>query len=204
MQITLNLLKIVAPDTSNDVLQSYLVPMNKVCTKYAINTSAERLASFLAQVAHESGGFTATKENLNYSTDGLRKVFGKYFPSTSMAAQYARKPMQIANKVYADRMGNGPERSGDGFKYRGRGLIQLTGKTNYSSIAKDLNMSIDDCVAYLETPDGIVESAGWFWNKNKLNNYCDHSDFTGLTKAINGGTNGLDDRKQKHDPKEIK
>ncbi len=198
MEIVLDHLKAVAPKTSVATLQSYLGSMNRVCAKYDINTSAERLAAFLAQTSHESGGFTATKENLNYSAEGLLRVFKLRFPSLAIAAAYARNPERIANKVYANRMGNGSEESGDGFRYRGRGLIQLTGKDNYTAFAADLGISVEACVTFMETAEGIVESAGWFWNKKNLNRYCDASDFVGLTKAINGGTHGLEDREQKY------
>jgi len=160
-----------------------------------MNVNSARLAGFLAQTAHESGGYTAIKENLNYSAKGLRGTFGKYFPNDEIANQYAKKPERIANRVYANRMSNGPEESGDGYRFCGRGLIQLTGRANYTKFAQDLGMSLEDTVAYLETPNGAVASAGWFWDNNKLNQYCDSGDFVTLTKRINGGTIGLEDRK---------
>jgi putative chitinase len=121
-------------------------------------------------------------------------TFKKYFPNDDIAKQYERKPEKIANRVYANRMGNGPEESGDGYKYCGRGLIQLTGKDNYTRFAADLGISVEDTVKYLETPQGAVSSAGWFWDNNNLNSYCDKDDFVTLTKRINGGTIGLEDR----------
>ena len=154
-----------------------------------------RIAGFLAQVAHESGGFTAIKENLNYSAKGLMTTFKKYFPDEATAKQYEKKPEKIANRVYANRMKNGPEESGDGYRFCGRGLIQLTGRDNYTKFAQALDMSIEDTVAYLETPNGALVSAAWFWDNNKLNQYCDRDDFVTLTKRINGGTIGLEDRK---------
>jgi putative chitinase len=126
-------------------------------------------------------------------------TFKKYFPTEELANQYAKKPTKIANKVYANRMGNGSESSGDGYKFCGRGLIQLTGKQNYTKFAADLGIGIDETVAYLETPNGAVSSAGWFWDNNNLNQYCDKNDFITLTKRINGGTNGLEDRKHHYD-----
>jgi putative chitinase len=153
-----------------------------------------RVAGFLAQIAHESGGFTAVVENLNYSAKGLMGTFKKYFPSEELAKQYERQPQKIANRVYANRMKNGDENSGDGFKFRGRGLIQLTGRDNYTKFAAALDMDIESTIVYLETPNGAVASAGWFWDNNKLNQYCDHDDFVTLTKRINGGTIGLADR----------
>ncbi len=159
----------------------------------------ERVNMFLAQCGHESGGFTITSENLNYSAKGLRSTFPKYFKSESEALSYERKPEKIANKVYANRMGNSDENSGDGWKYRGAGFIQLTGKVNYEAFSKD--MGIDA----LNNPDLVrndltiaIKSAIWFWNKNNLNKYCDNNDFIGLTKKINGGINGLTDRETKY------
>jgi len=158
-----------------------------------------RQAAFLAQTAHESASFTAVKENLNYSAIGLRKIFPKYFPTDELAAQYARQPWKIANRVYANRMGNGDEASGDGWKYRGRGLIQLTGKNNYVSCGTDIGKDLTADPLWLESPEGAVKSALWYWNKNSLNTYADAEDIRGMTKRINGGYHGLDDRLQKYE-----
>lgn len=166
--------------------------------RYGINTPL-RKAHFYAQLAHESGGFKQTSENLNYSAAGLLKVFGKYFPTMEEAEKYAKKPKAIANKVYANRMKNGNEASGDGYKFRGRGLIQITGKANYLAISADLGV---DFVAYpdlLTRPQYLLEAAGWFWNKKdksgfNLNHYADKNEVKTITKRINGGTNGLADR----------
>ena len=157
-----------------------------------------RQASFLAQTAHESASFTAVKENLNYSAKALRAVFGKYFPNDGIAEEYARQPEKIANRVYANRMGNGDEASGDGWKFRGRGLIQLTGKNNYESCGNDLMINLIDGPEWLEGPQGAVSSALWYWNKNNLNSYADVEDIRGMTKRINGGYHGLDDRIAKY------
>lgn len=192
--VTIDLLQALCPSTKRSILESYVEPLADVAEYYEMNENPARLAGFLAQTAHESGGYTLIKENLNYSVDGLRKIFGKYFPDDTIAKQYARQPEKIANRVYANRMMNGPESSGDGFRFRGRGLIQLTGRDNYTKFADALEMSIDDTVSYLETPAGAVSSAGWYWDNNKLNNYCDRNDFIGLTKRINGGTIGLSSR----------
>lgn len=164
--------------------------------KFLIDTPL-RLAHFLAQCAHESCGFTATRENLNYSAEALGKTFKKYFPTGESAAAYARKPEKIANKVYGSRMGNGDEASGDGYKFCGKGYIQLTGKDNYAAFDKSVE---DDIMA----DPGLVASkypllsAGWFWNKNNLNTLADKGatdlNVTTVTKRVNGGTNGLDDR----------
>ena len=134
------------------------------------------------------------KENLNYSAEGLTKVFPRRFPALDIAQKYNRQPEKIANKIYADRMGNGPESSGDGYKYHGRGAIQLTGHDNYKAFADSVDKTIDEAVAYTETLSGAIESACWFWNTNKLNQYADSADLVTLTKRINGGTIGLDDR----------
>ena len=161
-----------------------------------------RLSHFLSQCAHESGNFKFVKENLNYSADGLRKIFPKYFPTIEAANKYARQPEKIANKVYGSRMGNGDEASGDGFKFRGRGYIQLTGKDNYAAFDK----FVDDDI--LANPDLVatkypLTSAAFFFHKNKLWEVCDrgHSDdvVTAVTKRVNGGTHGLADRQDKFD-----
>ena len=167
---------------------------NTVLPKYNI-TTVERVAAFLAQCGHESADFTVLKENLNYSAEGLSKVFPKRFPTVAAAQPYNRNPEKIANKIYADRMGNGPEASGEGFKFRGRGAIQLTGKENYTKFAASVGKTLDEAVAYTETLDGAIESACWFWTTNKLNALADATDIVALTKRINGGTIGLEDRK---------
>lgn len=160
----------------------------------------ERAAHFFAQTAHETGGFKAFSENLNYSADGLQKIFGKYFPGL-LEEQYARNPEKIANRVYADRMGNGNESSGDGWKYRGRGALQLTGKSNYKAFSDYLKNPL-----IMEQPDLVAgelafESAMFFFDKNKLWDICDKGvtkeTILALTKRINGGTHGLADREEK-------
>jgi len=160
--------------------------------RYGVTTPV-RIAGFLSQVGHESGGFSLKEENLNYSAKGLRSTFGKYFRSVN-ADNYARQPEKIANYVYANRMGNGTPSSGDGWKYRGRGFIQLTGKNNYTLFARDMELTIDEAIEYLESTEGAVESALWFWNRNRLNLYADKRDVRGMTRRINGGYNGIDDR----------
>jgi putative chitinase len=165
----------------------------QILPDYEIDTP-QRLAAFLAQTAHESGGYRAIKENLNYRAVTLRKVFPKYFPTDELAAQYAGKPEMIANKVYGNRMGNGDESSGDGYRYCGRGLIQLTGKDNYTRYAQSLEISVEEASEHLTTFEGCVQSAAWFWENNNLNQWADKGDILTLTKRINGGTIGLDDR----------
>lgn len=165
----------------------------EVASKFKIDT-AIKLAHFLAQCGHESGGFKVVNENLNYSADGLKKIFGKYFPG-NLAESYARNPEKIAAKVYGGRMGNGTEETKEGWKFRGRGYIQLTGKNNYSEFDKFVSENI------LENPDLVstkypLLSAAWFFHKNCLNRCVDASDatVTSVTKCVNGGTIGLPDR----------
>ena len=163
---------------------------------YEINTP-QRMAAFIAQCAHESGGFMVLTENLNYRWQSLRKIFPKYFPDDAIAQDYAsrsNKQEAIANRIYASRMGNGPEESGDGYRYRGRGLIQLTGRSNYTWFAASLEISPEEASEYLTTFEGAAQSACWFWESNKLNQWADKGDILTLTKRINGGTIGLDDR----------
>jgi putative chitinase len=144
----------------------------KYMKQYGIDTPL-RQAHFLAQVGHESGSLNTLVENLNYSADGLRKIFSRYFTTQTLAEQYARKPLEIASRVYASRMGNGDEKSQDGWKYRGRGLIQVTGFSNYSAFKKDTGIDVISNPNYLATIEGAVHSACWFWHKNKLNALAD-------------------------------
>ena len=170
--------------------------MYEALPQYGI-TSVPRVAAFIAQCAHESGGFSTLEENLNYKAATLTRIWPQRYPA-GIAEQYAGKAEAIANKSYGGRMGNGPEASGDGWKYRGRGLLQLTGKDNYSNCSKF--MFQDDTL--IENPDILLDayyaihSAGWFWHKNNLNQYADSGDFVTMTKKINGGTIGLEDRKK--------
>jgi putative chitinase len=161
--------------------------------EYDIN-SPGRVAAFLAQCAHESGGFKVIKENLNYRAVTLRKVFPKYFPNDDLANAYAHRPTMIANRVYGGRMGNGDEHSGDGFRYCGRGLIQLTGKNNYSNFAASIDTPVEEIPELLATFEGAVQSACWYWETNNLNNEADIGDIKTMTRKINGGYIGLEDR----------
>ena len=173
--------------------------MKAAATYYKL--SPDRAAHFFAQTAHESGGFTAFSENLNYGAAGLRSIFRKYFGTDALAKAYERQPQKIANRVYASRMGNGDEASGDGWKFRGRGALQLTGKSNYQAFADYIDrpdvMTNPDLVA----GELCFESALWFFDKNKLWSICDQGTnddaILALTRRINGGTHGLDDRKAK-------
>jgi putative chitinase len=188
--MNLNKLKGHVPDT-------VIAQIPDVMQKFGIDTPVE-LAHFLAQCGHESGGFRVVNENLNYSAKGLQGIFKKYFPTAQLAESYQRKPEKIANRVYASRMGNGDEASGEGFKFRGRGYIQLTGKQNYTAFGKAIGIDI------AANPDLVASkypllSAAWFFSKNCLGRCKDASDTSVLsvTKCVNGGTIGLADR-QKH------
>ena len=167
--------------------------LQQLLPDYDINTPL-RIAHFIAQTAHESGNYVFVQENLNYKAESLLKVFPKYFKTLDEARAYEKRPEKIANKIYGNRMGNGDEASGDGFRYCGRGLIQLTGKENYSWFAASLEIPVEEASEYLETFEGAVQSACWFWEENKLNQWADKKDILTLTKRINGGTIGLDDR----------
>jgi putative chitinase len=177
----------------NPYIDQWYEALSAILPEYGINTP-ERVAAFIAQCAHESGGFKFLKENLNYKAESLLKVFPKYFKTLDEARAYEKKPEKIANRIYGNRMGNGDESSGDGFRYCGRGLIQLTGKENYSWFAASLEIPVEEASEYLETFEGAVQSACWFWEENKLNQWADKKDILTLTKRINGGTIGLDDR----------
>jgi len=166
--------------------------MEQCLPDYDINTP-RRIAAFVAQCAHESGGFRFLTENLNYRAESLVKTWPRYF-NASNAGSYARNPQRIANRAYANRMGNGDEASGDGWRFCGRGLIQLTGRSNYQAFADSIETDINDIPDYLATFEGAVQSACWFWETNNLNKWADLGDIVTLTKRINGGTLGLDDR----------
>ena len=177
----------------NPYVPQWYEAISSILPEYEINTP-QRVAAFLAQCAHESGGFVFLKENLNYKAPSLRKVFPKYFQDDATASAYANKPERIANRVYANRMGNGDESSGDGWRYCGRGLIQLTGKDNYTFFAASLDIPVEEASEYLQTFEGAVQSACFFWEQNNLNKWADAGDILTLTKRINGGTIGLEDR----------
>lgn len=186
-------LKQIVPKIREEDLYFFITPLNEAFLRYEINTPL-RQAHFIAQIAHESGSFRYREENLNYSAEALKRVFGKYFRDPGMAELYARSPEKIANRVYANRLGNGPEPSGDGWKFRGRGLIQLTGKSNYTAYSEDCNIDL------IENPDMVsdylcTDVAGWFWDSRNLNPLADSDDIEKITRKINGGLNGLEDRK---------
>lgn len=200
-----DIFKKIYPNSTEENRERYAKALSLAMTRYNINNK-NRICSFLAQLGHESGQLSAVVENLNYSAKALRSVFGKYFKTDAEAQQYARKPEEIANVVYANRLGNGNSASGDGWRYRGRGLIQLTGKANYEKATNEmyaLPMGVDfvNEPDLLATPDYATQSAAWFWETNGLNALADQLGgandteiFKAITKRINGGYNGLDDR----------
>lgn len=194
MELTKEQLKKLLP--KNPYIDQWHNALSQLLPDYQID-SPQRIAAFIAQCAHESGNFMILKENLNYRWQTLRKIFPKYFPTDELAQQYASRPdkqQAIANRVYANRMGNGPEESGDGWKFCGRGLIQLTGRYNYTWFAASLQIPVDEGSEYLETFEGAAQSACWFWETNNINQWADKGDILTMTKRINGGTIGLDDR----------
>ena len=183
--------------SGNPYVDHWFDALNILLPDYEINTP-KRAAAFIAQCAHESGNFKALKENLNYTAASLSRVWPRLFPP-DIAAQYAHNQPKIANRAYSNRMGNGDEASGDGWKYCGRGLIQLTGKNNYQAFADSLEMSVDDVPEYLGTFEGAAQSACWFWETNNLNTFADKEDILTMTKRINGGTLGLAERQKHYD-----
>lgn len=188
------MLKAAVPGITNGNVALYLPALNDTLLRFDI-TSPLRIAHFLAQVGHESMSFSVVVENLNYSAKGLRKIFPKYFPTLELANRYARKPQAIANRVYANRMGNGPEESGDGWRHRGKGLIQTTGANNYEMCGQALGHDfIADPDALAQLPWSVL-SAGWFWHGRVINAAADDDNLVRATKLVNGGTNGLSDRR---------
>jgi putative chitinase len=171
----------------------WVEPLEEVFRRYEINTPS-RQAAFIGQCAHESGNFKMLEENLNYSAEGLMKTWPSRFPTLEIAKPYHRNPEKIANRVYGGRMGNGLEETGDGWLYHGRGLIQLTGKDNYTLAGDALGMDFIHSPDYVLVPKYAALTAGWYWNKRGLNKEADAKDYTAMTKKINGGTIGLDDR----------
>jgi len=170
--------------------------MLEILPMWDINT-IERVAGFVAQCGHESRNFSVLTENLNYSAAALNKIFPKYFRRAGRDAQeYHRQPEKIANVIYANRMDNGDTDSGDGWRFRGGGILQLTGRYNYTKFGEAVEMSPEEAVEYVRTKKGALDSACWFWDENNINKYCDNMDIVGMTKRINGGTIGLEDRKK--------
>jgi putative chitinase len=181
------------PGITEENVNKYYDPLTSAMERFKINTPL-RMSAFIAQVAHESGHFRLVSENLNYRAETLLKVFPKYYKTMAEARAHAGKPERIANRVYGGRMGNGSESSGDGFRYRGRGLIQLTGRFNYDACGKGLGIDFIRSPELLETPGGASLSAAWYWNSRNINVPADARDFVRVTRLINGGTIGLEDR----------
>lgn len=206
--ITLSILAGIYPNSTKQNRERFIAPLEEAMRMYGITTT-NRIRAFLAQIGVESGELKSVEENLNYSADGLRKTFPKYFPTTALANAYARQPQKIANRVYANRLGNGSESSGDGWKYRGRGLIQITGKSNYLNLDNGVMSQIPIGTDFTDEPDLLKEpvyacqSAAAWWHKAGLNALADKlggSDdadvFKRITKIINGGYNGLAQRQK--------
>ena len=171
----------------------------EILPKYEINTP-NRIAGFFSQTCHESMNFSALSENLAYRAETLEKLFSKYFSKAGRnAADYAKQPEKIANVIYANRMGNGDTASGEGFKFRGRGIIQLTGKDNYTAFGKSVGMTAEQVIEYVQTKKGALESACWYWNSRNINAACDANDIVKMSKLVNGGTIGLEDRKHHYE-----
>lgn len=187
--ITVEQLKKIVPLCSDP--ETIVKLLNTYGPVFGIDTKQE-LGMFVAQTAHESGSYNQLRENMNYSADTLKRVFPKYFPTQALANAYARQPEKIANKVYANRMGNGSESSGDGWRYRGRGYIQITGKDNYVACAKGIGKKLEELPDFLETKPGAMMSAMWWYHNAGL---VGKTDIVTVTKKINGGTNGLTERK---------
>lgn len=199
MKITPDQLAYMIP--TNPDVEDWCNELNKAMPKYGI-TTPQRIASFISQCAHESRDFTALEENLNYSEKALNAVFGRYFgPGKRNAAEYARNPEKIANYVYMDEFRRSPlgnVKEGDGWRFRGRGLKQLTGRSNYERFAKDYDITAEEAAEWLETKEGALASALWFWDNNGLNELADTGNVAKVTKRINGGDIGLEDRQRRY------
>jgi putative chitinase len=171
----------------------------EILPKYEINTP-NRIAGFFAQTGHESMNFSVLSENLSYRAETLEKLFSKYFSKSGRnAADYAKQPEKIANVIYASRMGNGDTASGDGYRFRGRGVVQLTGRDNYTAFGKSIGMTAEQVIEYVTTKKGALESACWYWASRKINIACDEGDIVKMSKLVNGGTIGLEDRRKHYE-----
>lgn len=186
--------KIVHLLHGNPAAEEWAEAALEILPKYEINTP-NRVAGFFAQCGHESAGFKVLEENLHYRAETLDKIFPKYFKNAGRDANaYAKQPEKIANVVYASRMGNGDTASGDGYRFRGRGVIQLTGRDNYTNFGKSIGMTAEQVIDYVTTKKGALESACWYWNSRNINAACDANDIVKMSKLVNGGTIGLEDR----------
>jgi putative chitinase len=191
--LSADILRAALPAARPTDIAKFATPLAEARAEWGIDTPL-RLAAFLAQIAHESGQLRTVVENLNYSAEALLRVFPRHFDATQATA-YARQQERIAARAYANRMGNGDETSGDGWHYRGRGLIQVTGKTNYAACGAALGLDLIAQPELLEQPGPAARSAGWFWHRNGLNRPADARDIATITRRINGGLTGLQDRK---------
>ena len=194
-ELTLDQLKQIVP--GNPYIDHWHEALCEILPDYDIDTP-QRVAAFLAQCAHESGGFKAIKENLNYRAESLIRTWPSHF-NASNAQEYAHNPEKIASRAYANRMGNGDEESQEGWLYRGRGYLQLTGKKNYELVSNDLQIDFVSSPDIVGTVDGAMATAGWFWEKHNLNAHSDNGDVESVTKIINGGTIGLENRQARYE-----
>jgi putative chitinase len=195
--IDAQLLQVAAPETPAVDLAVWVPPIKAACRKFEINT-VRRIAAFLAQMAHESGLKPRT-ENLNYSAARLMEVWPKRFPTLGSASAFARNPEKLANKVYGGRLGNGPEQSGDGWRFRGTGPLQITGRDNFTRFAYAMTLPLDQALLYARSTEGGIMAAAWFWEENDINRLADTPGVEDESKRINGGTNGLADRRVRFD-----
>lgn len=194
--ISVDLLAVACPATPREKLAPFVEPIRKACSTFEINT-IRRIAAFIGQQAVESQGFTRFEENLNYRAERLTQVWPRRFPTIAVAAPYAHNPEKLANRVYANRMGNGDEVSGDGWRFRGGGPLQITGCDNWRAFAKAMNMSVEDALAYGRTVEGGVMAAAWFWEANGINRLADTPGVSDESRRINGGETGLAERTAK-------
>ena len=196
MTISLKQLQSCIPGTKQAAV--WLPLVNEFFDKYGINTP-QRAAAFFSQSGHESADFNSLTENLHYTRPArIQAVWPKRFPTAASASPYTKNAEKLANKVYSNRMGNGTEASGDGWRFRGRGIFQLTGRNNYTEFGRTVGMTAEQAVAYVATPRGAMHSACWFWQSNSLNAVADRGDQEALCRAVNGGTNGLADRQARY------
>ena len=195
MRLTESQLRRIMQRANNDNVKAFVATFNKWCDQFGITTE-RRAAGLLCQIAVETGELGTLKENMNYSAERLLQVFPKYFPTRALAEQYAHQPQRIGSRVYANRMGNGSEASGDGYAFRGRGCLQLTGRSAYKRYNDSVycNGDLMSHPEWLEQYPGALKSAMWFWKTNNLNRYADVDNISGLSKVVNGGTNGLAQR----------
>ncbi len=192
------ILRAACPERTLEQLEPWVAPIQAACQRFEINT-IRRVAAFVSQMAHESGLKPGREEDLSYRAARLVEVWPNRFPNIAVATPYAHNPEKLANNTYANRMGNGDEASGDGWKFRGAGPGQLTGKDNWTGFAKDMGLSVDEALSYGRTLEGGVMSFAWFWEENDINRFADTPGVNDETRRINGGEHGLADRKARFD-----